>query len=104
MPSGPISAFLGMTEKEAIIFGKLADVLLPDSDQGNWKVWRPSQGSSAIVQVKHRSKDGVMTVRFTGGPVDYLYSGVPTELFRQWKRVRSAGKFYHRRIKGSYRI
>jgi hypothetical protein len=93
-----------------VILKELADLLTPDESQEegtnsllDWSVWSP-QSSSAIVQVKHRLRDGMMTVRFTGGPIDYLFNGVPRELFRQWKRVKSPGGFYHRRIKGQYGI
>jgi hypothetical protein len=86
-----------------IILKELVDLLTPeesleDGSAYDWSVWEPP-ASSAIVRVKHRLRDGMMTVRFTGGPVDYLYYGVPRELFRQWKRVKSAGRFYHRRVK-----
>jgi hypothetical protein len=93
-----------------IILKELADLLLPDESQDedrnsllDWSVWHPP-ASSAIVQVKHRLRDGMMTVRFTNGPVDYMFMDVPRELFRQWKRVKSAGAFYHRRIRGQYGV
>lgn len=98
---------------QAILARILADALLPDEDTLepgerehsllDWSRWAPLR-SSAIVQVSHRLRDGMMTVRFTNGPVDYLFIDVPRELFRQWKRVRSPGKFYHRRIKGQYSV
>lgn len=95
---------------QGIILKELIDILTPDESQEedtnsllDWSVWNPPY-SSAIVQVKHRLRDGMMTVRFTNGPVDYLFMSVPRELFRQWKRVKSAGAFYHRRIKGQYGV
>jgi hypothetical protein len=88
----------------------ITDTLLPegseaDDDSQDWSVWNPPR-SSAIAQVKHRLKDGQMTVRFVSRHThpDYLFINVPRELFRQWKRVKSAGAFYHRRIKGSYGV
>jgi hypothetical protein len=103
------------TGAQTILARAVADALLPDDDISllepgerehsmlSWSRWAPS-GSTAIVQVSHRLRDGMMTVRFTNGPVDYLFWDVDRELFRQWKRVRSAGAFYHRRIKGRYGI
>ncbi len=94
---------------ESFLVKILADALTPDDDDGDetsllsWSVHSPA-GSRAIVTVKHRLRDGMMTVRFTNGPIDYMYLNVPRELFRQWKRVKSAGKFYHRRIKNQYNI
>jgi hypothetical protein len=90
----------------------LADALTPDEDQGDedsnsllsWSVWNAR--SRAIQTVKHRLRDGQMTVRFRDKELypDYLFINVPRELFKQWKRVKSAGKFYHRRIKNNYSI
>ena len=90
-----------------LIARRLADALTPDDEEEagrlDWSIWSP-QGSTAIETVKHKLKDGTMTVRFKNRAMypDYLFWGVPRELFKQWKRVRSAGRFYHRRIKGSY--
>lgn len=92
----------------------VADALLPSDEElleagtrensiVSWSRWAPGR-SAAIVQVNHRLRDGMMTVRFTGGPIDYLFWDVPRELFRQWKRVKSPGAFYHRRIKGRYGV
>lgn len=88
----------------------ITDNLLPegseaDDDSQDWSTWSPGR-SSAIQQVKHRLKDGQMTVRFINRPMspDYLFIGVPRELFRQWKRVKSAGGFYHRRISGAFGV
>lgn len=99
MPNPPVQGFIARV---------LVDALTPDESQGeedddsllSWSVWSPA-GSSAIQTVKHRLRDGQMTVRFTNRPMypDYLFVNVPRELFRQWKRVKSAGRFYHRRIK-----
>lgn len=93
-----------------VILKELVDLLTPDESQEedtnsllDWSVWTPPR-SSAIVQVKHRLRDGMMTVRFTGGPTDYLFGSVPRDLFRQWKRVKSPGRFYHRRIKDQYGV
>lgn len=99
------------TPIQGIIARALTDALTPDEDQGDddsilsWSVWN-APNSSAIQTVKHRLRDGNMTVRFKNREMypDYLFIGVPRELFRQWKRVKSAGKFYHRRIKGAYGI
>lgn len=99
---------------QGFIARALADALTPDEDQGggddsnsllSWSVWH-SETSSAIQTVKHRLRDGQMTVRFRNRELypDYLFINVPRELFRQWKRVKSAGAFYHRRIKGRYSI
>lgn len=102
---------------EDLIARILTDTLLPGASQGggddddggndrdDWTVWDvPS--SRAIQTVKHRLRDGMMTVRFRDRELypDYLFMGVPRELWYQWKRVQSAGKFYHRRIKGQYNI
>jgi hypothetical protein len=96
---------------QGIIARVVADALTPDEDNGDedsvlsWSVWN-APNSSAIQTVKHRLRDGNMTVRFKNREMypDYLFISVPRELFRQWKRVKSAGRFYHRRIKGSYGI
>jgi hypothetical protein len=101
MPS-PIQGFIARA---------LVDALTPDEDEGeedsilSWSVWN-AENSSAIQTVKHRLRDGNMTVRFKHREMypDYLFINVPRELFRQWKRVKSAGRFYHRRIKGQYGI
>jgi hypothetical protein len=96
---------------QGLVARLLADALTPeDQEDGednsllSWSVWHAN--SSAIQTVKHRLRDGMMTVRFTNREMypDYLFMDVPRELFRQWKRVKSAGKFYHRRIKGQYSI
>jgi hypothetical protein len=88
----------------------ITDGLLPagseaDDESQDWSTWSPGR-STAIELVKHRLKDGQMTVRFANRHThpDYLFINVPRELFRQWKRVKSAGAFYHRRIKGSYGV
>lgn len=90
---------------QAIINSRLVDVLTPDQDEGSWKVWNKG-GSRAIAQFKHRSRDGMMTVRFANrqGSPDYLFIGVPIELYQQWRKVKSKGKFYHRRIKNNFNI
>lgn len=92
----------------------LSDALIPQGDESleqgerehsliSWSKWAPPR-SSAIRQVNHRLRDGMMTVRFNKAGLypDYLFVNVPRELFRQWKRVRSPGKFYHRRIKDQF--
>lgn len=102
MPSPPIQGFIARA---------LTDALTPDESQGeensilSWSVYSPPQ-SSAIETVKHRLRDGQLTVRFKNKAMypDYLFINVPRELFKQWKRVKSAGAFYHRRIKGRYGI
>ena len=67
----------------------------------DWSQFFPN--STAIQRVQHRLRDGSMLVRFANrAPTDYLFGNVPRELFRQWKRVQSPGKFYHRRIKNNY--
>ena len=96
---------------QGLIARALVDALTPEEDQGDddsvlsWSVWN-SPSSRAIQTVKHRLRDGQMTVRFRNREMyqDYLFINVPRELFRQWKRVKSAGAFYHRRIKGKYGI
>jgi hypothetical protein len=91
---------------EQIIYRRLSDLLLPDVDEGSWKV-ADFPRSSAISQIKHRSKDGMLTVRFNKiGQFypDYLFIGVPVDIWNQWKRVGSKGRFYHRRIKGQYNV
>lgn len=95
---------------QGVLARVLADALTPDESQGeddsilSWSVYNPT--SRAIQTVKHRLRDGQMTVRFTNREMypDYLFLNVPRELFRQWKRVKSAGRFYHRRIKDQYSI
>ena len=67
----------------------------------DWSQFYPN--STAIRRVQHRLRDGSMLVRFQStNTTDYLFGNVPRELFRQWKRVQSPGKFYHRRISGQY--
>ena len=102
MPNPPVQGFIARA---------LVDALTPDEDQGgddsllSWSVYNPPQ-SSAIETIKHRLRDGQLTVRFKNRHTypDYLFINVPRELYRQWKRVKSAGAFYHRRIKGRYGI
>lgn len=98
---------------DILIARRLADVLTPDvgdeDDENSLLSWSVHNfpNSSAILVVKHRLRDGAMTVRFNKpgkAYPDYLYNDVPRELFRQWKRVKSAGGFYHRRIKGQYGV
>ena len=67
----------------------------------SWSEFHPN--STAIARVQHRLRDGTLLVRFANrSSTDYMFGNVPRELFRQWKRVRSAGRFYHRRIKGQF--
>lgn len=95
---------------QALVARLLTDALTPEESSGDedsllsWSVWHAN--SSAIQTVKHRLRDGQMTVRFTNREMypDYLFINVPRELFRQWKRVKSAGAFYHRRIKNQYSV
>lgn len=100
---------------QGLIARVLTDALTPDAEDDrdasgrftetmNWGVWEAN--SRAIQTVKHRLRDGMMTVRFRDRHLypDYLFINVPRELFRQWKRVKSAGAFYHRRIKGQYSV
>lgn len=99
---------------QGLIARALANALTPSEDQGggddsnsilSWSVWNVPN-SRAIQTVKHRLRDGQMTVRFRNKEMypDYLFINVPRELFRQWKRVKSAGAFYHRRIAGRYNV
>jgi hypothetical protein len=103
-----------MPVREVLIARAIADLFTSDSEEDtdndgfsllDWSVWHPP-ASSAIEVVKHRLRDGMMTVRFANRPLypDYLFWNVPRELFRQWKRVKSAGAFYHRRIKGQFGV
>lgn len=100
---------------QSVLVRAIADALIPDEDPLeagarensllDWSKWAPER-SSAIRQVNHRLRDGMMTVRFNKPQAypDYLFVNVPRELFKQWKRVVSPGKFYHRRIKGQYSV
>lgn len=98
------------TPIQGIIARVLVDALTPEEESGeedsmlSWSVWEAN--SRAIQTVKHRLRDGMMTVRFRDRELypDYLFINVPRELFHQWKRVKSAGAFYHRRIKGQYNV
>jgi hypothetical protein len=91
---------------QKIIARILVDALTPEESDGEddedsaWSVWDPPS-SSAIAQVKHRLRDGMMTVRFrkTKFYPDYLFLDVPRVVFRDWKRRKSAGGYYHRQIK-----
>ena len=94
--------------RHLLISRVLADALIPGDDTGedtskDWAVWEPA-GSRAIERVRYRRRDGMMTVRFRNRAMypDYLFWNVPPEIFAQWKRVKSAGSFYHRRISGVY--
>ncbi len=89
----------------AFMVDKLIDAAPLDDDDNfsllSWSEFFPN--STAIRRVQHRLRDGSMHVRFAGtNSTDYLFGNVPRELFRQWKRVQSPGKFYHRRIKNQY--
>ena len=95
-----------------VVAKSIIDALTPDDDEEGddgsllWSVYEPP-ASTAIRRVKHRLVDGTLTVEFNKAKAypAYLFINVPRELFRQWKRVKSAGKFYHRRIKdGGYNI
>lgn len=95
---------------QRIVAAAVAKAMLPDEneDQGpgldlEWTCFEP--GGTAIQRVCHRLRDGALTVRFknrSGYPTYFWPGGVPRELYRQWKRVQSPGKFYHRRIKNQY--
>ena len=92
---------------QAFTSSLLVDSLLTDRDDDDfsllsWSTYIPN--SSAIAAVRHRLRTGDMTVRFQNRPgsPEYFFSNVPRELYRQWKRVNSAGKFYHRRIKNQF--
>ena len=105
MPIAPVA--------QGLLARALANALTPAQSQGgddddsmlSWSVWDVPY-SRAIQTVKHRLRDGQLTVRFRNRQMfpDYLFINVPRELFRQWKRVKSAGAFYHRRIKGQYGV
>jgi len=98
-----------------ILLRAIADALIPDDglievgtrehSMVSWSKWAPPS-SSAIRQVNHNLRTSELTIRFNKpAPYpDYLFVNVPRELFRQWKRVRSPGKFYHRRIKGDFNV
>ncbi len=107
---------MAVPSHQALIAQIRVDLLTPDIDDdvepgarsfnpAGWSAWAPAR-STAIRQVKHRLRDGMMTIRFNKNGLypDYLYASVPRELFRQWKRVQSPGRFYHRRIKGRYGV
>ena len=66
-----------------------------------WSEFFPN--STAIQRVQHKRRTGTLLVRFANrAPTDYMFGNVPRELYRQWKRVQSPGRFYHRRIKDQY--
>ena len=105
-----------VTPYQRVVAQILVDILTPDVDDdveagdrsynpAGWSAWAPAR-SSAISQVKHKLRTGEMLVRFNkrGSYPDYLFMNVPRELFRQWKRVQSPGRFYHRRIKDRYGV
>ena len=94
---------------QALVNRLLVDTLISanelDDDDNfsllSWSEFHPN--STAIARVQHRLRDGSMHVRFANrSPVDYLFANVPRELFKQWKRVKSPGRFYHRRIKNQF--
>ena len=98
------------TPRHLLIARALADALISGDDTGedeskDWAVWEPPS-SRAIERVRYRRRDGMMTVRFRNRPMypDYLFWTVPSEIFKQWKRVKSAGAFYHRRVSNVYGI
>ena len=88
---------------------RLADALTGGGDAGGedgglfWSEYKPI-GSTAIFLVKHRLRDGNMTVRFkkTGLYPDYLFPDVPRGVFRDWKRSMSPGRYYHANVKNQY--
>lgn len=46
-------------------------------------------------------ENNILVVRFTNGGV-YMYNGVPTEMFEQFKNAQSKGQFFRENIRNTY--
>ena len=57
--------------------------------------------STAIASATYDPETSELNIEFTGGG-SYSYSGVPPELWGEFKRAESPGRFYDSRIKGVY--
>jgi hypothetical protein len=77
------------------------DVRLPDEDETLPSAWRPF--SSSRVREAGYSKDGQrLYVRFVkpDGSVVYVYEGVPSNVWRNFSRSASPGKYINRVLNG----
>jgi hypothetical protein len=58
--------------------------------------------SSTITKIGH-TEGGDLVVSFTNG-TDYLYKGVPTEVYDAMEKAESVGKFLNSQIKGKFQF
>lgn len=56
--------------------------------------------SSNVQEVSYAFETKEMTVRYNGG--EYVYHGVPTEIFLEIPVVESVGKWLNEKVKGIY--
>lgn len=67
------------------------------------EIWKPE--STAIEKVEYfpNSPQRYFLVTFTPrNSKSYLFEGLAKETFQEWKQAKSAGQFYHAKIKGKY--
>jgi hypothetical protein len=58
-------------------------------------------GSSAVERIGYDEDERCLSVWFRGGR-RYIYSGVPRNLYDEFRRAPSAGRFVTERIKGRF--
>lgn len=57
--------------------------------------------SSNIKKIGYQNDAKVLLVTFVSGSV-YMYKDVPAEVFEDFVRAQSKGKFFHANIRGKY--
>lgn len=57
--------------------------------------------SSNVSHIGYSAKEAILQVEFIGGS-RYRYSDVPAEVFEEFRSAESAGKYFHKKIKGRY--
>jgi hypothetical protein len=62
---------------------------------------QPLDGSSTIAATGHDAKSETLRIQFHSGGV-YDYSGVPAEKHAALRNAASAGKHFHRHIRGKH--
>lgn len=57
--------------------------------------------STALSSAEYDDESGQLSITFTSGQT-FTYDNVPMSVFEGLQSARSAGQFYHQRIKGVY--
>lgn len=57
--------------------------------------------SSSIEKIAYDYDNLILKIVFNGGAI-YNYNYVPVELYEDFKRAESAGKFFYKEVRGQY--